>query len=716
MSTILFLEDWYREENRHVIVDNQCKNESFIHYAGLLKSMGVKNHSFCLQLHDRELQGIDPYDYNSLTQEMMLAIAVECRVNPFFFFRSCVRVPGSTEEFPIFFRANRGNMALYWLFFNHIMTILIQIRQTGKSFSTDTLMTYLLNLGTTDTEINLLTKDDTLRSSNLERLKNIELELPFYLKMRTKADIGNTEELTVKSMGNRYRGHLPNKSPKLALNVGRGLTSPIFQIDEAAFFFNIAISMPAALAAGTAARDLAALKGLPYGTILTTTAGKKDDRDGAYVYNLVQEAAVWSEKFFDAKNNEELQQLIRNSSSKKKLMVNCTFNHRQLGYTDEWLRRAIEAANAVGEDAERDFGNVWTSGSQQSPLSIEIMETIRDSEVIEPYMEISSPYGYVTRWYTGKHGIEQRMSKGHYSLAIDSSDAAGGDDISLHLRDITTGETVASGNYNETNLITFAEWLCEWLVRFKNVTMIIERRSTGAMILDYLLLMLPSKGINPFLRIYNKVVQEADEFPERLKEVSRPVTQLSPEVFVKYKKLFGFATSATGATSRTDLYGTTFQNTAKMTGQYVRDTKLINQILSLIIKNGRIDHPPGGKDDLVIAWNLSYWLITLGKNLHVYGISSRDILVNNNLKQQENDPSKNYHDLEQQYLRTSIEKLLLELEGERDPYICYRIESKLRTLSQDLTEEDQQTLSLDNLLQNLKDKRKSNKFNRFSYY
>lgn len=62
------------------------------------------------------------------------------------------------------------------------MTYLVQIRQTGKSISTDVLDSYLLNIRCRGTTINLLTKDDALRSENIQRLKDIIDEMPFYLK------------------------------------------------------------------------------------------------------------------------------------------------------------------------------------------------------------------------------------------------------------------------------------------------------------------------------------------------------------------------------------------------------------------------------------------------------------------------------------------------------------------------------------------------------
>jgi len=52
----------------------------------------------------------------------------------------------------------------------------------------------------------------------------------------------------------------------------------------------------------------------------------------------------------------------------------------------------------------------------------------------------------------------------------------------------------------------------------------------------------------------------------------------------------------------------------------VRDKKLISEILELTVRNGRVDHPPGGHDDHVIAWLMTHWLLTFGHNLSEYGI------------------------------------------------------------------------------------------------
>ena len=67
------------------------------------------------------------------------------------------------------------------------------------------------------------------------------------------------------------------------------------------------------------------------------------------------------------------------------------------------------------------------------------------------------------------------------------------------------------------------------------------------------------------------------------------------------KKHFGFATSGTGITSRSELYSSTLQHLAKTVGPVIKDKLTIDQMLSLVIRNGRVDHPPGEHDGAVVA-------------------------------------------------------------------------------------------------------------------
>jgi hypothetical protein len=343
---------------------------------------------------------------------------------------------------------------------------------------------------------------------------------------------------------------------------------------------------------------------------------------------------------------------------------------------------------------------------------VEQSERIRKSERLDHYAEMSQQFGYITRWYISENEISSRMVRGHYSMAIDTSDAVGGDDIGLTMRDIQTGEVIAAGNYNETNLIMFAQWLVEWFVKYENFTCIIERRSSGSAIIDYLLLMLPTKGINPFKRLYNTVVQKSVEDPTdltRIEKLLRYNLLALPDLLVEYKKHFGFTTSGTGLTSRTDLYSNTLQNAVRLTSDSVYDVKIIDQILSLVIRNGRVDHAEGGHDDLVITWLLSFWFITKGTGLSYYGINVRDILSSNKQNNQDNDPVKIRQQQQQSQLRLTIENTVDQIRMEKDPYVIHRLEQKLRHLAVNLTDADKKVLSVDELIQNIRDSKKYKK-------
>lgn len=703
---ILFLEDW--KKYPHAIVDDKTTNRSFVRLANIYRSFGVKNHAFMLALHNPLLQGVDPFS-PTLTREQIAMIGAECKINPWYYFREIARAPAMAGAKARMLEANRGNIALYWLFFNHVLTFLIQIRQTGKSFSTDTLMAYLLNIGCKDTQINLLTKDDSLRRANIQRFKDIFAEMPPYLLQRTKADTNNTEEISISRRNNFYKTHVPQSSPKNAEKVGRGLTSPIIHIDEPPFQPNIEVALPAALAATGAAADVARAAGGFYGTILTTTAGKRDDADGAYVYNMLQGCAVWTEAFLDCTNEEHLYTTIRNNAPSKMVRVNITLNHRQLGKTDEWLLEKLEASNATGDAANRDYFNMWTAGSQTSPLPTHILEAIRNSVIGTEYSDISTHGSFVTNWYVPREQIEERMSSRAYALGMDTSEASGRDDCTIYVQDSETYETICTAAVNESNLLVISRWIAEFLRRWPTVVANIERRSTGVAIIDYLLIHLPNMGIDPFKRMFNTVVNDKQENPGQFEDMQRMVARRDPYVYEKYKKTFGFATAASGIFSRTGLYSTTLMQAAKLTCKKIYDKRLADQITSLIVKNGRVDHPVGGHDDMVIAWLLSNWLLSQARNISYYGINPQKVGSLAGGEQSSADPAVVEFQRAQREMREELQRLTEDIASCRDPFLSSRIEQRIRRIMEHIVPEENEVVNVDQMIAQAKEGRRNEK-------
>ncbi len=710
MSSIIFFDDWKKYPD--AICDTSTTNKSFLHYAATLRDMGIRNHHFCLALHNRALVGVDPHDPN-ITKIQMLAIAQECKINFWYFLREVARVPGGSSNDPIRFKANRANISLYWLYFNHIFNILIQPRQTGKSYGADTLAIWLMHIRKKKTYINLLTKDDQLRSKNLERLKNIDLELPFYLNQRKNSDVANGEQIKISSLSNTYTGFVPNLSPKLAQKIGRGHTADTFFIDEGPYIANIAITLSAMLAAGNAARKTAMERNEPYGTVMTTTVGDLMEEEGEYVYKLCQNAAEFTEKFFDCTNLPELRDLIRKQNraikdgKKATIRVYSEFNHRQLGFTDEWLIEAMDEATAEGEDAAKDYLNKWKFGETSSALNKQEKDSVNDSMCDPKYIEIIKPYGYMFRWYVDEKAIESLVNR-PIIIGLDTSDAAGGngDGIGLVGTCPYSGEVVYAFDINETTIPAYVQWLFRFMMKFPKTVLIPERRSTGSSIIDMLLDMFVSAGVNPFKRIYNLAVQQANE-REAVFRLASKMYGVDADLVFSNKRLFGFATSGTGIASRTELYSTTFKHCLKYCGNTFKDKRLANQTMALIVdKNNRVDHRKGHHDDLVIAKLLTHFLLTSGKNLDFYGIDYTIVLKDSIVAKMEKESVNVRATRMQDEVVKKIDFLMAVLAKEKDTYMRLRIERELKIVYDKLPEQVKAAKSYDDMINQLNNSRR----------
>ena len=718
MSTqILFLDDWYKDENRNVIVDETTSNNSFLHLAQLYKSMGIANHAFPLQLHDADLQGINPHDEDALnSRELQMRIALECSTNHFYYLREVARIPSSAGNLEIKFKAHRANIATAWLFFNHITTLLLQPRQTYKTHSTLQLMVNIMFNTTSNSKSNWLTKDETLRAKTFAEFKEIWNELPEYLQhIKQSGGLSNTEEAYVKALNNKLTGLIANASPKLAEKLGRGLTSPIDIVDELSFIANSEITIPAMLSNMTTAADVARESGAPYGAILATTAGKLDDRDGSFAFSLFDRAAPWTEHFFDCKNEASLIDTVMKScktikGKMKTPLVNCSFSHRQLGFTDEWVRNKMAATLGSKEQAERDYLNHWTFGNSLGVLTLDQINRLKKFEITDSYVEIDDMFNYSITWFVPKDKIASVMNRDHHILTADTSDLSGGDDTYIHFINVRTGASDATAMISESSINTLANWIYHLLIKYPNMTGLFERKSSAIAIYDILFELLVSVNIDPFKRLFNKVIQEKGEDLKRYEEVMNE-RRRSIDMCLKYKKCFGFTTSFGGTNARSILYGRVFRNTIESFSDRVHDPVTIKQLCALEERNGKISHTSSGHDDAVISLLLGHWLLTHGRNFHDYGLDPSVILSANNSY---NDITlvSNQKEKEQLELRQVINDVYEELKLTKDDTIALKLERRLILLASYLDNKLINSMSVDQMLMNVKENKKYGRMER----
>lgn len=694
---ILFESDWSRYPS--AIVHLSTKNTTWLRLAGLYQKMGIKNHLFLLALHNPALEHIDPWSPD-LTTEEMIAISVEAKENPWYFFREVIKIigKGAANNLPI--KANRANIATWWLFFNHITTLLLQPRQTGKTLCMSTLSGYITGIAGVNTDIHLLTKDDSLRMKTVQDVKDVLESLPWYLYLKKRTDVYNTEQITIRDLGNTYRTAVAQESVRRANNIGRGFSIPINFIDEFAFIKNIDITLPVLLATGTQARQIAKENGGFYGNMFTTTAGYLSSPEGNYAYSVYKECMTWTEKLLDTSDEDALNDMIKKNSPSGKNYVLCEFNHRQLGYTDQWLRETIQVSMADDVKVATEFLNKWEEGNASSPIPKELLKIINSSLINEPNTTVTT-YGYIIRWYVSTAEIENKLKNRYIVMGLDTSDVVGNDDTAMCMRDASTGEVLATGIYNETNLITFANWLVDILVEYPNITLIIERKSSGVTIIDNLLLLLPKMGIDPFRRIFNWITNDADTNEIYRQIINTPLSARDTSIYVKYKKEFGYATSSVGRTARDNLYGLAFNSSIKYTAHLTRDKTLIQQLNNLIRKNDRIDHRPGEHDDAVIAYMMSYYMLTQAKNLKHYGIPPSIVLINVTtamIDEQGGQDAINEREYQNKLLH-HINDLVNLLKEEENNFKSDILIQKIKMYSKELNEDTRNKFNIESLIE-----------------
>lgn len=712
---ILYLKDWDKKENLGSIVHTSTKNQSFIDLANVFKKMGLKNYYFHLALHDPDLEFVDPFADN-LSPQMIVKIANEIAVNPWYFFREIAQTPDSTSDNRMFFRANRANISLFWCFFNHCQYFLIQPRQTGKSYSTDIIMMYLLCFRKS-LKLLLYTKDSQLRMLNVIRLRTLIATLPAYLNPLTRKDSNNSEGITVLNNNNYYNTIIAQESEDAAYKKGRGNTVEVRQCDEVAFCKLNYITIPSMGSAMDAARMNALAQGKETASIFTTTAGKKDTPHGRWAYEVWNESAQFDEKYYDSFNAEEFEKRVRADSNPSDplaktfglFQVQGTFSHRQLGYTDEWLIENMSRNKVTGEDALRDYYNVWTSGTESSPFTVEQAQMIKNSET-DPLFRDIGKFGIVINWYVNQHELSDLFHHCPIIVGLDSSSAIGKDACSLTFVNALDLNIIGTASINKVNLFQYSQWLCDLITRFPKLLLVPENRSSAQGIIDFLIETLPAHGINPFKQIFNTIVHEKDENQRTFLNMDAHPNPAS--VANMYRNTFGYSTSGKGRYSRDNLYGETFYRAIDIIADKVKDKKLIRELLGLVIIDGRIDHGSDKEDhdDQVISWLLACWFIFNGRNVGYYNINRGRFLSNVVSAGEEIDPEKMMKMREQEALKDKISLMYEELSNTEDHFEFAKLEKSIRLLESRLTPEarSQLAMSVSGMIDDLKETRRIN--------
>lgn len=673
---ILFEKDWDKYPN--ATVNHLTKNTSFINYAAILKALGVKNYLWPLSTLNPALVGVDPHS-PEINLAQMGWIKFECEQNPWYYLRECLIVPAPSGIGGDPFRANRANMSMIWSFLNHVDYMLIQPRQTGKTITISGLISWLLYIKLWNTRIGLVTKSDDLRRDTAEKVRQMQGGLPGYLTINDRRDSITDALVTYKTRKNRFVLSVSRGDPAGAIKVGRGNTVPVNLWDEFPFIPHVKIAYGAAMPGTDAAYANARQKGLPYGSLITTTAGSQDSRDGQFAYSILSKAAKWSDTMFDCDDENDYRETVKAHCRGRKIIVNGTWSHSQMGVPDAVHYSNIANSTQEGDDAARDYFNIWTVGGESHPLDKATLRKIKESQIDPQYDE---KFGkFIINWFYPEHIVETFVNK-VMLVGNDTSEGGGNDGLTLYFIDPEDGGVLGSCSLNETLLPHYGEFVANVLIKYERSLYIPERKSTGQTFIDTVCIALHAEGIDPFRRIFNSIVQESDSDVDAFTKIRGDVRSRDDAFYIKRKTKFGFST---GVKTRKELYDSVFQFMAKKAGTRCRCVTLINQIMGLESKNGRVDHSSKGNDDSVIAWLLCGWVLLYGVHLEYYGIKVSTIF-SKAAEDREVSSEEIMRRIAIEELNDRMEDLLERLKTTDIPILVTRYEKELSLIEQELAE------------------------------
>lgn len=594
--------------------DTGTSNKSFLQVAKDLKSLGIHNYYFMLEIYDYSLVNIDPYAEN-LTRDQISRIMTECTRNPWYYLREICRIPDQGGV-GIPFKANRGNIAQTWLTLHGIDSWLCLPRQQGKTISFLCLLAWAYSFGTNNSTFIFVNKDSGNAKENLQRLKDIIDCLPEFLRFdQIMEEDENGKVKLVKAARNATSMKHPITKNRIiikpkatsyesALSLARGLTSPILHFDEPEFTPYIKTIIENSVSTFETASRNAKKNGAMYCRAFSCTPGDLDTSMGQEAQEVLSHTTKWSEHMYDMRydslndDKNELLQYVKNNGGNG--IVYIEYSYKQLGLTDEWLRNMYnKIQNPVV--VKREILLQRIRGSSDSPFDQEDIEYM--ASMVQPIID---------ELYLCDHfrfDIYKKLERlTPYLVSIDCSTGTNGDSNAITVINPYTVRPDAEFKCPYIGETQFEKLIIELVQQhLPRACIIIERNSVGDGIIDHLL--------NSPIRSNLYFDKNKDLVEANLADQSNVVSMLKRQG--DQKKFYGVYTDNK---SREDMMAILFRRVAEFKDDFV--TKNITDDIAHLVrfKSGKVAAQIGFHDDSIMSYLIGMYVWYHGNNLSMWGI------------------------------------------------------------------------------------------------
>ena len=620
MSNIVRIDDY---KGLPKFYDLGTKNSSFLLTAKELKELGIKNWYFMLEVKNPHLkvQDLDPYDPN-LTPEDIGKILVECKQNPWYFFREVLHVPvRGAGAVPLYL--HRAGLAAIWCWLHSIDFELVQPRQTFKTTVITGIMAYAMLFEYRNCDIPYMHKTETRCTDNVGILRDYITALPKYMNPWATAK----HPPGLKSL--KYEAHNVEiavisaaKTETAAPDKTRGYSLFTWFADECEFIPYMKAVLDGANPTIVQARITAREQGLRACMMFASTPGDLETDEGKEWQTILDGLPTFTEEFYD-KSEEEITRLkslptpLEEDQERMPItMVYIEFNHIQLRKDGNYLKEQYNEAIKKKTLGEYRRGVLLQRfrGSEGAFFQQEDLDFIQNN-MKEPDYDIFLMRKY--HLYVYKHDIVVPDLTSDtpyfdmsvpYLIGIDCATGKDGDNTAICILNPYTLEVVGellSPLMGGLDLMRVVTLLAKMLPR---ALFCIESNMTGVDIIDF---------------VQESQLENRFYHDPRASEMTKNVTNpnISTEIKLKQK---AHAKRYYGTTVGEKVRKTMFNILRDTTHEYrhlIFTKYLVKDIMNLVQqKNGKIAAASGEHDDLVMAYLHTLYVLKYGYELERFGI------------------------------------------------------------------------------------------------
>lgn len=604
--------------------DFGTKNSSFLLTAQELKTLGIKNWYFMLEVRYPHLgvQDIDPHNPD-ISAEDIGKIHIECMNNVWFWLRECAVIPvrGAPKPYPV--ELTRASCAATWCYTHNIDFILCQPRQTWKTTIVLLLITYTFIYRLKNATIPLMHLTEKKVMENASDLKNYIEALPPYMN-----PFSNKKKVGIKSM--KYDEHntsitllSSSDSDVVANDKLRGTTLFLLFIDEWEYIpfidYVIAGGTPAMISGRIIAKQNNGVACMMY----ASTPGNLETPQGKAAQKIIDATPPWSEQYYDF-TDEEIEQSFEgvesvneNGDVEQITMLYIEYNYKQLRRDDKWLRAQYKEAARLGKIDEYRRGCLLQRyrGSGTVLFEQEDIDYIISNQK-QPDYDIFVLKKY--HLYVYKHKINSVDLTSDtpyfdinipYLIGMDIATGGGGDNTTICVVHPYTLEVVAElsspymGSIDQMRVITFVAKLIP-----KGI-FCLETNNIGKALVDF---------------VQETKLEDRFYHDPRL-DISKNATIRDKDdvsILKRRSKEKGYIGTYVTPLVRKNMFDLLLRNVKDF--KHLLLTKyLVKDIINLVRVNGKIQADVGEHDDMVMGYLHAVYVLTYGHDLTRFGIDKR---------------------------------------------------------------------------------------------